>query len=104
SWGGNALYQLYRCSDDRRIALGGAEHKFTENLLMALGHLDLIHLCHLPPGTGQDTVKSFLAETFSRRSLVEWTLSLHDLDVCRAPVKTLTEAFSDPHTRAREMV
>jgi len=61
SWGGNAVYQLYRCSDDRRIALGGAEHKFAENLLMALGRPDLIHLCHLPPGTGQDPVKSFLA-------------------------------------------
>jgi crotonobetainyl-CoA:carnitine CoA-transferase CaiB-like acyl-CoA transferase len=104
SWGGNALYKLYRCSDDRWLALGGAEHKFAENLLNALGRPDLIHLCHLPPGAGQDPVKEFLAETFSRRSLVEWTLFLHDIDVCWAPVKTLTEAFSDPHTQHREMI
>ena len=104
SWGGNALYKLYRCADDRWIALGGAEHKFAENLLNALGRADLIHLCHLPPGSGQDPVKDFLAETFSRRTLVEWTLFLHDIDVCWAPVRTLTEAFNDPHTRAREMV
>ncbi|KRG63748.1 CoA-transferase [Stenotrophomonas humi] len=104
SWGGNALYKLYRCSDERWIALGGAEHKFAENLLIALGRPDLIHLCHLPPGPGQDPVKAFLIETFSRRTLVEWTLFLHDIDVCWAPVKTLTEAFNDPHTRAREMV
>lgn len=104
SWGGNALYKLYRCADDRWIALGGAEHKFAENLLNALGRADLIHLCHLPPGTGQDPVKEFLAETFARRTLVEWALFLHDIDVCWAPVKTLTEAFNDPHTRAREMV
>ncbi len=104
SWGGNALYKLYRCADDRWIALGGAEHKFAENLLVALGRPDLIHLCHLPPGPGQDPVKAFLAETFSRRPLVEWSLFLHDIDVCWAPVKTLTEAFNDPHTHAREMV
>ncbi len=104
SWGGNALYGLYRCSDERWIALGGAEHKFAQNLLVALGRPDLIPLCHLPPGPGQDPVKEFLAETFSRRPLVEWTLFLHDIDVCWAPVKTLTEAFNDPHTRARGMV
>ena len=104
SWGGNAMYKLYRCSDGRWLALGGAEHKFAHNLLDALGRPDLVPLCHLPPGPGQDPVKTFLAETFAARTLVEWSLFLRPLDVCWAPVKTLTEAFNDPHTKAREMV
>ena len=104
SWGGNAMYKLYRCSDGRWLALGGAEHKFAHNLLEALGRPDLVPLCHLPPGPGQDPVKVFLADTFAARTLVEWSLFLRPLDVCWAPLKTLTEAFNDPHTKARGMV
>lgn len=104
SWGGNAMYRLYRCSDGRWLALGGAEHKFAANLLEALGRPDLVPLCRLPPGAGQDPVKHFLAETFARRPLAEWSAFLAELDVCWAPVRTLTEALADPHTRARGMV
>lgn len=104
SWGGNAMYHLYRCSDDRWLALGGAEHKFADNLLGALGRADLAPLCRLPPGPGQDPVKAFLAKTFAAGTLAHWCGFLGSLDVCWAPVKTLTEAFSDPHTRERGMV
>jgi len=104
SWGGNALYHLYRCADDRWLALGGAEHKFAANLLTALERPDLIELCSLPPGPGQDPVKRFLAATFAGRSLAQWSTFLANVDVCWAPVRTLTEAFDDPHTRARGMV
>lgn len=104
SWGGNAMYRLYRCSDGRWLALGGAEEKFARNLLDALGRPDLVPLCLLPPGPGQDPVKAFLAETFATRTLAAWIDFMEPLDVCWAPVKTLTEAFSDPHTKARGMV
>jgi crotonobetainyl-CoA:carnitine CoA-transferase CaiB-like acyl-CoA transferase len=104
SWGGNAMYNLYRCADDRWLALGGAEHKFAENLLNALERPDLIPLCHLPPGPGQAPVRAFFAEVFATRTLAAWSQFLEGLDVCWAPVKTLTEAFNDPHTQAREMV
>lgn len=104
SWGGNAMYRLYRCADGRWLALGGAEHKFADNLLNALGRPELVELCLLPPGAGQDPVKQWLADTFAGRTLAEWSGFLEGLDVCWAPVKTLTEAFDDPHTRARGMV
>jgi len=104
SWGGNALYHLYQCADGRWIALGGAEPKFADNLLTALGRKDLVSLCHLPPGSGQDPVKAFLADTFASRSLVEWKKFLCDVDVCWAPVNTLTESFNDPQTHARHML
>ncbi|MEO5963036.1 MAG: CoA transferase, partial [Thermomonas sp.] len=64
----------------------------------------LAPLCALSPGPGQDPVKAFLAGTFATRTLAEWIAFLEPLDVCWAPVKTLTEAFNDPHTQAREMV
>lgn len=104
SWGGNAMYRLYRCADGRWLALGGAEHKFAANLLGAMGRPDLVELCLLPPGPGQDPVKEWLADAFAGKTLAEWTRFLEDIDVCWAPVKTLTEALDDPHTRARGMV
>ena len=104
SWGGNAMYRLYRCADGRWLALGGAEIKFAVNLLTALGRPDLIELCRLPPGPGQDPVKAFLADAFATRTLAQWSDFLAGLDVCWAPVRTLTEAFNDPHTRERGMV
>lgn len=104
SWGGNAMYRLYRCADGRWLALGGAEHKFADALFAALGRPDLGALCHQSPGPGQDPAKAFLAETFATRPLADWCAFLAPLDVCWAPVRTLTEAFADPHTRARGMV
>ncbi|MBS0568580.1 MAG: CoA transferase [Proteobacteria bacterium] len=104
SWGGNALYHLYRCADDRWLALGGAEPKFATNLLTALERSDLIALCLQPPGPAQDPVKVFLADTFARRPLAAWSAWLEQVDVCWAPVRSLTEAFNDPHTQARGMV
>lgn len=103
SWGGNALYKLYQCKDQRWLALGGSEPKFADNLLAALGKPELAELCRQPPGPAQDPVKAFLADTFATRTLAEWSDFLADVDACWAPVKTLTEALSDPHTRARGM-
>ncbi len=104
SWGGNAMYCLYRCSDHRWLALGGAEHKFSDALFAALGRADLAPLCQQPPGPQQVPAREFLAATFATRSLADWERFLAPLDVCWSAVKTLTEAFSDPHTRAREMI
>ena len=104
SWGGNAMYRLYQCADGRWLALGGAEHKFADALFGALGRPDLGALCHQPPGPGQDPAKAFLAETFATQPLAHWSEWLAGIDVCWAPVKTLTEAFDDPHTRERGMV
>src|SRR5690606_20228445 len=92
SWGGNAMYRLYQCSDGRGLAIGGSVRKFGENLLDVLGRADMIQLCHQLPCPVQNPVKEFLANSCSRRTLSEWSLFLHGLAVCWARVKTLTEA------------
>jgi crotonobetainyl-CoA:carnitine CoA-transferase CaiB-like acyl-CoA transferase len=104
SWGGNAMYHLYECADGRWLALGGAEHKFADTLFAAFGRPDLGRLCLLPPGPGQQPAREFLATTFAREPLAHWCAFLTPLDVCWAPVRSLTEAFGDPHTQARGMV
>ena len=86
------------------MALGGAEIKFARNLLSALGRPDLIELCELPPGPGQQPVRDFLEATFRSRTQAEWVAWMADKDVAFAPVKTLREGLDDPQVRHREMV
>jgi crotonobetainyl-CoA:carnitine CoA-transferase CaiB-like acyl-CoA transferase len=104
SWGGNAFFRLYECADGQWVALGGAEHKFAENFLNAVGAPDMIPFAHEPPGPKQDPLKEFLARTFKTKPRDEWIAFCAKIDVAFAPVLNLKEAFDDPNTRAREML
>jgi len=104
SWGGNAMYGLYRCADGRWLALGGAEPKFADTLFAALGRPALAALCRQPPGPGQEPARIFLRETFASAPLAHWCDLLAPLDLCWAPVRTLTEALAEPHVAERGMV
>ena len=102
--GGNALYNIYETKDADFIVLAGQEHKFAINLLGALGRPDLVELCKLPPGRGQDPVRAYLRETFRTRTKVEWVAWFKGRDIAFAPLKTLPEVLEDPHFKARGMV
>lgn len=104
SWGGNAMYNLYQTADGKWLSLGGSEVKFAANLLTALGREDLIDLCKLPPGAGQDPVKVYFRETFASKTLAEWTAFMANVDVCWSPVRGLHEAIHEPHLAEREML
>ena len=103
SWGGGALYRIYRTADGRHVVLGGQEPKFVRNLLEAWGRPDLIPLCERGPGPHQAPVAQFLAERFASRSQAEWVAWFRGRDICFAPVKDLREAFDDPQIRTRGM-
>lgn len=102
-FGGNAFYNIYTCADGRALTIGGSEVKFAANLLTALGRPDLIELCKLPPGPGQEPVREFLRETIRQQPLAYWEAYLAPIDVCWAPVRTLKEALSSEQLRARGM-
>jgi crotonobetainyl-CoA:carnitine CoA-transferase CaiB-like acyl-CoA transferase len=102
--GGNALYGIYETRDGDYVALAGQEMKFAKNLLEPLGRPDLVELCQLPPGPGQDPVRSFLKEKFLTKTKEEWVAWFKGRDVAFAPMRTLPEALEDPHFKARGMV
>jgi crotonobetainyl-CoA:carnitine CoA-transferase CaiB-like acyl-CoA transferase len=104
TWGGNAMYRVYATKDARFVALGGAELKFATNLFTALGRPDLVPLCALPPGPGQDPVREVLTATFLTRTQAEWVDWMAGKDVAFAPVNTLRQGLDHPQTRHREMV
>ena len=102
-FGGNAFYNIYECADGRHLTLGGSELKFAKNLLEAFARPDLVPLCKLPPGPGQEPVRKFLRETFIAEPLAHWERVLAPLDVCWAPVRTLKEALQTEQIRERGM-
>jgi crotonobetainyl-CoA:carnitine CoA-transferase CaiB-like acyl-CoA transferase len=102
--GGNALYNIYETKDGEFVVLGGQELKFANNLLEPLGRPDLVALCKLPPGPGQDPVRAFLRETFRTRTKAEWIAWFKGRDVAFAPMRTLPEVLEDEHFKARGMV
>jgi len=104
SLGGNAMYNIYDTQDGDFVVLGAAEIKFATNLLTALGRPDLIDLCKLPPGRGQDPVREFFRATFRTKTKAEWIEWFKGRDIAFAPVKTLPEMLEDPHFKARGMV
>ena len=103
SWGGGAFYQLYRTADGTTLALGGAEHKFVQNLLGALQRPDLIPAAMQPPGPAHEPVRAFLRATFASKTLAQWSVFLDALDVAWSPVRTLHEAVTSELARARGM-
>ncbi|HEV8095141.1 MAG TPA: CaiB/BaiF CoA-transferase family protein, partial [Burkholderiales bacterium] len=104
SLGGNAMYNIYETCDGDFVVLGAAEIKFATNLLTALGRPDLIELCKLPPGRGQDPVREFFRTTFKAKTKAEWIEWFKRRDIAFAPVRTLPEMLEDPHFKARGMV
>jgi crotonobetainyl-CoA:carnitine CoA-transferase CaiB-like acyl-CoA transferase len=103
-YGGAAFYDIYECADGKHIVLSGSEIAFAEALLTALGRPDLIALCRLPAGPGQNPVRAFLAETFRTRTRDTWERDLAGLNVCFAPVNDLAEGLQLPQLRARKTV
>ena len=104
SWGGNAMYNIYRTKEGRHAVLGAAELHFAKNVLDKMGRPDLLPLCALPPGPDQAPVREFLREIFLTKTLPEWAEWFNDVECAFAPVNDLNEAIHDPQFAAREMV
>ncbi|HXZ52093.1 MAG TPA: CoA transferase, partial [Burkholderiales bacterium] len=95
---------IYETKDGDFVVLAGQEAKFANNLLEPLGRPDLVALCELPPGAGQDPVREFLRSAFKTKTKAEWVQWFKGRDVAFAPLRTLPEALDDPHFKARGMV
>lgn len=104
NYGGQAMNRIYETKDGQNIVLAGSEAKFCENLLHALGRPDFLDLAKGEPGPSQAPLIAYFVETFKTKTRAEWEVFLSRIDLCWAAVRTLKDAFDDPHTRARGMV
>jgi alpha-methylacyl-CoA racemase len=100
--GGAPFYDVYRCADDRYLAVGALEHRFLRNLAAALGLAEHPAFAgdHLDRATWP-AMRAVLTETFATAPRDAWHERLRGRDCCVAPVLSLQEAAADPHHRAR---
>ena len=104
SFGGAAMYNIYETQDGEFIVLGGSEVKFARNLLAAFGRLDLLPYAEIEPGPGQAPLRTFFKTEFMKRTREHWEAFLAPVDCCWAAVRSLKDAFADPHTLQRGML
>jgi crotonobetainyl-CoA:carnitine CoA-transferase CaiB-like acyl-CoA transferase len=104
SLGGNAMYGIYETRDDDFVVLGAAEIKFATNLLTALDRPDLIELCKLPPGRGQDPVPRILPHDVSHQDQGGVDRMVPGARHRVRAGEDATEMLDDPHFKARGMV
>ncbi len=83
------MNRIYETKDGQYIVLGGSEVKFAENLLKALGHLDLLDYARIEPGPGQKPLVDYFIATFGTKTRAEWEDFLGGIELCWAPVRTL---------------
>lgn len=100
---GIAMLELYETADGAWLALGGREPRFAKALFEALGRPDLIPAATGPVGAAQDSVRSFLRETFRSRTQAEWLQELPQA-LSVAPVLNYAQALAHPHVAARGML
>jgi alpha-methylacyl-CoA racemase len=99
---GAPFYDVYRCADDRYVAVGAIEHRFFAMLAEELGLADDPAFAgdHLDPARWP-AIRAALTATFATRPRDAWAERLRERDCCVAPVLSLAEAADDPHNRAR---
>jgi alpha-methylacyl-CoA racemase len=98
---GAPFYDVYRCADDRFLAVGALEEKFYAELLTGLGLADDPTLPPREDRARWPLLRSRFADVFATRSRARWWEVFAGTDACVAPVWSLSEAPLDSHNVAR---
>jgi alpha-methylacyl-CoA racemase len=98
--GGAPFYNVYRCADDRWIALGAIEPQFYALLLEKTGLADQASSPQMER-EGWPTLKEKIAAVIAGKAQAEWCAILEGSDACFAPVLDMEEAPAHPHNRSR---
>ncbi len=100
--GGMANYNLYKCKDEKWIALGSLEPKFWQGVCMLLGKPDWMPRM-MPIPEEVEKLKQDLQAIFSTKTRDEWVALADPLDVCLTPILDMDEVEKDKHLNEREM-
>src|SRR5712691_222743 len=96
-----ACYDVYRCFDDRWVAVGAIEPHFYANLCRALGCERW--LAHQTDDAVQDAIRADFGAAFVTRPRDEWVARLGPADTCVSEVASVPELVRDAHFRARRV-
>ncbi len=96
-----ACYDVYRCADDKWVAVGAIEPHFFANLCRALGCERWIP--HQTDDTMQDAIRADFRDAFATRTRDEWVAMLGPGDTCVSEVASVPELVHDAHLRQRHV-
>ncbi len=96
-----ACYDVYRCRDDRWIAVGAIEPHFYANLCRALDCEQW--LAHQTDDAVQDAIRADFRAAIATRTRDEWVARLGPSDTCVSEVASVPELVRDAHLRARNV-
>lgn len=94
-------YNVYRCKDDRYLAVASLERPFWERFCSLIGREDLQAKTAKPSDVG---LKETIAREIEKKTLAEWTAIFDGSDCCVSPVNTLQEALSHQLTREKKLL
>jgi alpha-methylacyl-CoA racemase len=98
--GGAPYYSTYRCADGEWVAVGAMEPQFFALLLNQL-QIDSQHYGPQTDRAHWPKQRQLLAARFASFPRAHWVALMQGTDSCFAPVLSMDEAASHPHTQAR---
>lgn len=96
-----ACYTLYETADNRSLSIGALENRFWKRLCEHFG-VPEYNTFQFDEGKREE-IMEFFKEQFRKKSLSEWEDELADLEICWAPVRTMSEVLGEPLFAEREM-
>ncbi|MER5437268.1 CaiB/BaiF CoA-transferase family protein [Streptomyces sp. NPDC002790] len=99
--GGAPFYAVYRCADDRHIAVGAIEPQFYAALLRVLDLEGDERFARQHDRANWAVMKDELTRLFATRTRDEWARVFDGQGACVSPVLSLNEAPDHPHNSAR---
>ena len=100
--GGQANYNIYKCSDGKYIALGSLEPKFWNKVCERLGKPDWREKI-ISGEQVQQEIRKELQQIFLTKTRAEWIGFFGADDVCLTPINDLDELADDPYLNERKM-
>jgi crotonobetainyl-CoA:carnitine CoA-transferase CaiB-like acyl-CoA transferase len=101
--GGAPCYGIFRCKDGHYVTLGALEDHFWARFCDLAG-VPQLKQDQFPEGDARESQFSLMEEVFRKRTRQEWVDLFFANDIPGGPVNTMSEAFDDPHMRARQML
>ncbi len=98
--GGLACYNVYRCADDRFVAIAALEPKFWSNFCRAVDKTEWVDL-QFQAGKKQEKLIREMRKLFQTRSRNEWEKLAETTDICLTPVLSLAEVPGHAQIQAR---
>ena len=100
--GGMANYNVYKCKDEKWIALGSLEPKFWQGVCVMLNKPDWVpRMMPMPEMVAE--LKKDLQEIFITKTREEWINEATTHDICLSPVLEMDEVQHDKHLQERKM-